>query len=275
MPKKAAFWRDLRTDFESLQGYRFSLLWSSKKDKDHPSQKKSPNRIYGESHWSWQRFPDQSLRTRFISFALRGARALGQDSEDHWYDTLRQSGFIRLRRTKLSQKVKSRGAELTCIEDAVKESITLCHDLETNVGSAKNEAIQATVRNGGIAPQNTTLAAKKTTTWKDIEITFLSDERIQIRGGRTYNYAEFGFNDRRGGKPNFAWETLRTMAREGGIIRDGAKVTAEWPKVEKRIQEIRKVLRKHFGITADPIPFVQGTGYRALFKIGCSRSFDT
>ena len=69
--------------------------------------------------------------------------------------------------------------------------------------------------------------------------------------------------------------TLRAMAEENGIIRNGAKTGVVWPKVEKRIQEIRKVLRKHFGITADPIPFVEGTGYQACFKIGCSPSFHT
>lgn len=68
---------------------------------------------------------------------------------------------------------------------------------------------------------------------------------------------------------------MRAMAEQDGIIRDGAKTGATWPKVEKRIQEIRKVLRKHFSITADPIPFVEGTGYQARFKIGCSPSFRT
>jgi hypothetical protein len=116
--------------------------------------------------------------------------------------------------------------------------------------------------------------------WQAIEISFLSDERVQIRNGtgtETQNYGELGFADRRAkrGKPNRAWVTLRAMAELNGIIRDGAKTNAEWPKVEKRIQEIRKVLRKHFSITADPIPFVEGTGYQACFKIGCSPSFHT
>jgi hypothetical protein len=116
------------------------------------------------------------------------------------------------------------------------------------------------------------------TSWQAIEISFLSDERVQICNGastETHNYAELGFADRRNGKPSQAWVTLRAMAEENGIIRNGAKTGVVWPKVEKRIQEIRKVLRKHFGITADPIPFVEGTGYQACFKIGCSPSFHT
>jgi hypothetical protein len=116
--------------------------------------------------------------------------------------------------------------------------------------------------------------------WQAIEIFFLSDHRVQIRNGtttETHNYGELGFADRRArqGKPNQAWVALRAMAEQNGIIRDGAKTNAEWPKVEKRIQEIRKALRKHFSITADPIPFVEGTGYQACFKIGCSPSFHT
>ena len=114
--------------------------------------------------------------------------------------------------------------------------------------------------------------------WRSIEISFLSDERVQIRNGtdtETRNYGELGFADRRSEKPKLAWVTLRTLAEQRGIIRDAGKTGGDWPKVEKRIQEIRKVLRKHFSITADPIPFVEGTGYQACFKIGCSPSFHT
>ena len=111
-------------------------------------------------------------------------------------------------------------------------------------------------------------------TWDAIEISFLSDERVQIRNGanrETLNYAEFGFQDARNGKPNRAWEALRVLAAQRGIIGDAATV-GKWPEFEKRVQEIRKVLRKHFGISADPIPFVEveGTGYQVLFKISCS-----
>jgi hypothetical protein len=114
--------------------------------------------------------------------------------------------------------------------------------------------------------------------WDRIEILFLSDERVQISSGtnaESRNYCELGFADRRNGKPNLAWVTLRALAEGRGIIRDGAKTGVVWPKVEKRIQEIRTVLQKHFGITEDPLPLVKGTGYRARFKIGCGPSFHT
>jgi hypothetical protein len=115
--------------------------------------------------------------------------------------------------------------------------------------------------------------------WQSIEILFVSDHRLQIRiNGKnmeSLNFAEFGFADGRSQNPNRAWELLRAMADERGIIRDGKAGGDRWPKIEKRIQEIRKTLRKYFGLPDDPIPFVDGTGYRSLFKISCTKSFHT
>ena len=112
--------------------------------------------------------------------------------------------------------------------------------------------------------------------WEQIEVTFLSDERVQIRNGKsieTRNYAEFGFQDGRSQNPNRAWETLRRLAELRGIIRDGTQGRLPWPKVEKRVQEIRSVFREHFGLSSDPIPFVEHTGYQARFKICCGPSY--
>ena len=118
--------------------------------------------------------------------------------------------------------------------------------------------------------------------WGDIEIWFLSDFKVQVRvRDRTcaQNYAEMGFADRRSKhgepRPNRAWHTLRNLAESRGIIHDATKADKDWPKVEKRMQEIRRELRSHFRIQGDPLPFVSGTGYRALFRIGCSPSFPT
>jgi hypothetical protein len=130
---------------------------------------------------------------------------------------------------------------------------------------------------GGSLGAHTLSKAAAIAKWEDIEITFLSDERVQICNGgnrETRNYTEFGFEDGRSGKPNRAWEALRVLSARRGIIGDAATV-GKWPKFEKRVQEIRKVLRKHFRISADPIPFVEGIGYQALFKISCRPSFDT
>ncbi len=59
--------------------------------------------------------------------------------------------------------------------------------------------------NEGLKPQE----------WEDLEISFLSEERVQIMIGdqtETRNYGELGFMDKRGGKPNQAWGLRRTLA---------------------------------------------------------------
>lgn len=148
-------------------------------------------------------------------------------------------------------------------------------------GFSKPEKPQSASINDAISERSSSMgrgAEPSVASWERIEISFLSDERVQIRDGsqiETRNYAEFGFADGRNGKPDQAWLTLRALAEARGTIRDGAKTGRDWPKVEKRMQKIRKALRNHFGISADPVPFVEGTGYQACFKIGCSPSFHT
>jgi len=119
--------------------------------------------------------------------------------------------------------------------------------------------------------------------WEDIEILFLSDERVQITLGtqtETRNYAEMGFASKQNGKPVLAWAVFRAIAERRGVI----QVVADkrmWAEVEKRIQEIRKVLRHRFGLTDDPLPFKkkrrgsEDFGYRAKFKVGCGPSYKT
>ena len=114
--------------------------------------------------------------------------------------------------------------------------------------------------------------------WGDIEIRFLSDERIQISAPdhiETLNYAEFGFEDGRNEKPNQAWITLRTFAENQGIVKQPTSKGQSWRHIEKHVQKIRRVFQDYFGLAGDPLPFVKGTGYRAQFKIGCSQSYGT
>jgi len=114
--------------------------------------------------------------------------------------------------------------------------------------------------------------------WEEIEIDFTSEERVQIRIGKqleTCNYGELGFEDRRSGKPNRAWLLLRVLAAQGGTIREAVRTGEDWPKVEKRIQEIRKSLRNYFRLLDDPLPFVEGTGYRTRFAIRVARSYES
>ena|SRR5579872_4263910 len=118
----------------------------------------------------------------------------------------------------------------------------------------------------------------KATSWTQIEIKFISDERVQIRSGdhpETLNYSEMGFEDHRSGKPKEAWTLLRIFAQERGVVRDGSTFGKNWTKIEKGVQEIRKVLRVRFGIDGDPLPFQPGIGYTAVFSISISPSYDS
>lgn len=122
------------------------------------------------------------------------------------------------------------------------------------------------------------LSLKRSASWESVQIVFVSDNRLQVFNGierESYNYSELGFEDGRKQTPNQAWLTLRRLAELGGTISNGGQLGCDWKKVEKRIQAIRKTLRGHFGITADPIPFIAGTGYQAAFRITVSRSFDS
>ena len=69
------------------------------------------------------------------------------------------------------------------------------------------------------------------------------------------------------------------MAEAGGAIRIAAE-SKKWAVVEKRIQELRRVLRQHFRLTDDPLPYTKKTrrnpeefGYRTKFKLGCGPSY--
>jgi hypothetical protein len=269
------------------------LIWSSHLPLNHKGERL-------QSQWSWWRFPDESQRARLRAIALRGARALGHDSEEAWFDKLREADFVTFKLSGQCLEKQPDGSMLEPsdgpLDDVLKHSITLCHILEADgaeslsKGSSRGECAADGGFTKPVRPQRDSLTVVNCGNeenwsqvgWDAIEITFLSDERVQMRNGantETCNYAELGFADHRvkqgKPKPNLAWVTLRAMAEQNGVIRDGAKTRASWPKVEKRMQDIRKALRKHFGIAADPIPFLEGTGYQACFKISCSPSFHT
>src|SRR6516225_2028390 len=103
MTTDSAFWRRLREDFEGLQPGEFSLTWSSQ----------LPIGFKGErlqSHWTWWRFPDESQRARLRAIVLRGARALGHDSEDAWFDKLREADFVKFKASRQSREKRPDGS---------------------------------------------------------------------------------------------------------------------------------------------------------------------
>jgi hypothetical protein len=117
----------------------------------------------------------------------------------------------------------------------------------------------------------------KARAWEEVEIRFLSDNRVQVKAGvqsEPLTYAEFGFEDGRSKTPTLAWRTLRCLAEAGGTIKrtENGRTGA---KLEKRIQQIRTTLRKRFQLETDPIPFIKGIGYQARFRINCGPSYNS
>lgn len=119
---------------------------------------------------------------------------------------------------------------------------------------------------------------KTASSGRTLKIAFLSDKRIQIfikgKVHESFNYAEFGFMDMRSENPNEAWATFLRFAQNSGEIWNEKSAGTQWPKLEKRIQEIRALLRKHFSISVDPIPYDKGR-YQALFKVRLAKSFES
>jgi hypothetical protein len=118
--------------------------------------------------------------------------------------------------------------------------------------------------------------AAKPKSWLDVEISFLSDHRVEvcINGEQKhYNYGEFGFEDRRNGKQSRAWTVLYEIAGRNGTIPQ-AQPGKDRAMIQKRIEEIRERLRARFKIESDPIPF-NGNAYQASFKINRRHCSET
>lgn len=161
-------------------------------------------------------------------------------------------------------------------------------DVDGDVESADNFARDKQAIPGryqkAVAPVSTSqakadgsrLTAAGDVNWEHVEISFLSDERVQVKvreGMETWNYAEMGFEDRRNGTPNQEWILLRELAVNKGVLTNSAKKAREFIRMEKRMERVRKGLRQFFKITSDPILRHPGEGYRCRFKIECARSF--
>lgn len=143
MPTSPDFWRNLRRDFEAVQAaastlppvapYRtttFRVWWSSSPPLAWATREQLP------SNWTWYFAPDASLRVRLEAIALRGAKQLGFDSADSWFDKLRESEFVQFQITVSSRSTRADGVVVESvsgeIDDVLKHSITLCHLLEAD-----------------------------------------------------------------------------------------------------------------------------------------------
>ena len=121
----------------------------------------------------------------------------------------------------------------------------------------------------------TTASRAAKLSWASLEIEFLSDERIQVKWGdnlETFNYAEFGLANKKDGKPRRAWKMLTALAGNEGHI-EKLPLGKELAALQKRLEELRKLLRARYAIPADPIPHKRQLGYQTSFRIRCNRSF--
>jgi hypothetical protein len=115
------------------------------------------------------------------------------------------------------------------------------------------------------------------TKWADIELHFLSDQTLQVvlngKHQAPQNYAEMRFEDGRTGKPTKAWETLLDVARTDGRLKVDRSGVG-YPIQQKRVEEIRRVLRGRFLLTEDPLPLDKDEdNYRARFKVTRAAAF--
>src|SRR5262249_36496551 len=114
---------------------------------------------------------------------------------------------VRAKLAKVAPQTTEESNRASRVQSEQRESPTI-----SSTGGEKTRQ-SASQGNGGA---KTGLATK----WEDVEISFLSEERIEIRirdQRQTLNYSEAGFEDRRTGKPSLAWRTLWQLAEWDGI----------------------------------------------------------
>ncbi len=66
---------------------------------------------------------------------------------------------------------------------------------------------------------------------------------------------------------------LRALAQAKGVIPNTVRNSKEFIAMAKRIERMRKTLRRHFGIASDPVPLDPAKGYISRFQIRCAPSF--
>jgi len=113
--------------------------------------------------------------------------------------------------------------------------------------------------------------------WQDVKISFFNEHSVEITAGSATvirDFASLGMAHKRSGKPTLAWVTLHELAKANGLISRPTEKSSDWRTVEKRFQELRRWLRRVFNISAEPLPFVKGVGYRAELKIICAPSYQ-
>lgn len=132
MDTDSARWQRIREQFESLPAGDWTLSWS-----DHPLV--GPSGLQFQSHWEWFGTADPSLCARASAIFAKAAKALGYDHKDRWLDKLRDANFTGLQINGGGVKKLPDGTEVGVknglLEDAIKHSITLCHQFEAEAAT--------------------------------------------------------------------------------------------------------------------------------------------
>ena len=80
--------------------------------------------------------------------------------------------------------------------------------------------------------------------WEDLVFQINDHHITETRAAgesETYGYAEFGFQDKRTGKPNQQWAVLLVLGTAGRMP-DDARHGNEWMAIAKRVERVRKTL---------------------------------
>ena len=298
--EKPEYWRDL--------GERFQALSVISAGKNFEAWYSSTRLLSDGTQWILRNENDSPIEGRFLALAEQGALGLKWSGKSqalsYWMDLVRDYQYTEKRvgsSHSFQWGVEESSTDVT-IASPSKASADFCLFLETKalaqqgksaiettvlraeqlagsgskfplqneLSTADNDGRQDSAPSSGEVRWNGSGTGYQIADWASIEITFLSDERVEIRFGtkwENYNYGDLGFGDHRGkGKPVMAWYTLLSLAKGRGILSRPDGTAGDWVSVEKSVQDIRKRFRLRFKISEDPIPFVKGVGYSGALQ---------
>jgi len=121
-------------------------------------------------------------------------------------------------------------------------------------------------------------------TWENITITIISNDRLKIsdsRNSEIFHYSEMGLSDKRNGEPNRAWKFLLKLADLYTEFGEFSLKSANFNQkthdqklintAKTRVKEIRKALKDATGINDDPFyNYRKIKSYKPKFNLrGC------
>ena len=109
-------------------------------------------------------------------------------------------------------------------------------------------------------------------TWDSVIIRFVSADTVEIRaGGRPLgvkHFKELGFDDKKTGRSDALWSSLRYLATVHGELSSDDLVAKGGACFKKNILRLRTRLKSGFGIASDPfLPYYKSESFRTRFVI--------